>query len=359
MEIDSTGFLFLGDTLRVVGLVVALVGLSGIGYIVYDHQSQKKAYDTSSWLNIALAAIGIAGGVALYLLQPDLNLRFYGVIIVTGAVVGAYVSTLEARRKGENPDYVWDGLLYALVGGILGARIYYLLTLPATAVVGERSLEFYTQNPERIFFIWEGGLHIFGAVLGGVLGLFIFTRVQKVKFLVWLDVAAPALLIAQAIGRWANYINQELYGPPTDLPWGIYIEPIYRVAQYSTSEFFHPLFLYESLLNLLGFVLLMWLVRRYADWFRDGDAFLVYLMIYPFNRFLMEFLRFDAPMIGNLNVTQALSAAVLVTAGVTLFIRHRTPQTFAERRRSKSEKLAAQSPADDVELVETSDSASE
>jgi phosphatidylglycerol:prolipoprotein diacylglycerol transferase len=143
------------------------------------------------------------------------------------------------------------------------------------------------------------------------------------NFAEWLDIAAPALALGQAIGRWGNFVNQELYGAPTTLPWKIYIEPFYRLSGFETQEYYHPLFLYESLWNLANMALLLWLTRRFSDRLKNGDIFLVYLIVYPIGRFLLDFLRLDAAMLGALNANQTAMAVVAVLSALALFWRHR------------------------------------
>lgn len=252
-----------------------------------------------------------------------LYLRFYGVILVSGAMVGAYVATLEARRKGLNPDYVWDGLIWALVGGIVGARIYHVFTPPPSMVAQGFTTAAYFADPIKILQVWNGGLGIPGGIVGGMLGLWLYTRQAKLDFLTWVDIGAPALALAQAIGRWGNFINQELYGKPTDLPWGIFIEPQYRLPGYTEFERFHPTFLYESILNLLACLALLWIARRFAGRLKLGDLFLCYLAMYPAIRFFMEFLRLDSSEFGNLNINQMLSLIAVIAGGIALLVRHR------------------------------------
>jgi phosphatidylglycerol:prolipoprotein diacylglycerol transferase len=129
--------------------------------------------------------------------------------------------------------------------------------------------------------------------------------------------------LGQAIGRWGNFVNQELYGAPTNLPWKIYIEPLYRLPGFESQDYYHPLFLYESLWNLGNMTLLLWLTRRYSDRLKHGDIFLVYLIVYPVGRFLLDFLRLDAAMVGGLNANQTAMAIIAVLSGLALFWRHR------------------------------------
>lgn len=252
-----------------------------------------------------------------------LYLRYYGLIVVGGAMLGAYVASLEARRRGLDPNYVWDALIWALIAGIVGARIYHVFTPPPSMVAAGFTTEAYFKDPVKILQVWNGGLGIPGGVIGGVLGLWLFTYRNKLNFATWLDLAAPGLILAQAIGRWGNYVNHELYGAPTDLPWGIYIPPEARAADYATFERFHPAFLYESIGNLLICLALLYIARRFADRLKPADLFLIYLILYPILRFFVEFVRLDSSEFGNLNINQTLSALVAFTAVLVLAIRHR------------------------------------
>ena len=270
----------------------------------------------------------------ILIVLPEIYLRYYGVIIVSGAMIGAYVASLEARRKGLNPDYVWDGLIWALVGGIVGARLYHVFTPPPSMVDQGFTTAAYFADPIKILQVWNGGLGIPGGIAGGALGLWLYTRYAKLDFLIWADLAAPAVALAQAIGRWGNFINQELYGKPTDLPWAIYIEPQYRLPSYTEFERFHPMFLYESILNLLACLALLWIARRFADRLKPGDMILCYLVMYPAIRFFMEFLRLDSSEFGNLNINQMLSIVVAVVSGVALMLRHRHQRRASQKAAS-------------------------
>jgi phosphatidylglycerol:prolipoprotein diacylglycerol transferase len=255
-----------------------------------------------------------------------LYFRFYGLILM----VGALAATLLGRRmlkqmKAKDPDIVWDALLWALFFGIIGARLYHVFTPSRALLDAGIDTRYYLTHPLEILFIWRGGLGIPGAIIGGVFGLYLFARRAGHDLRLLLDAAAPGLALAQAIGRWANFVNQELYGPPTDLPWGIYIRPENRLAPYQAFERFHPLFLYESLWNLANMAVLLWLWRKFGKRLKRGDLFLAYLIIYPLGRFLLEFLRLDyVPMFG-INFNQAFSAVVAIASAVALYLRHRSP----------------------------------
>jgi phosphatidylglycerol:prolipoprotein diacylglycerol transferase len=139
----------------------------------------------------------------------------------------------------------------------------------------------------------------------------------------WVDIAAPALALGQAIGRWGNYVNQELYGAATNLPWKIYIDPNHRLQGFENVSYYHPLFLYESLWNLANMFILLSMPWKFGDRLKDGDIFLTYLVIYPIGRFLLDFLRLDASQVGGININQTIMALVAVSAAIALFLRHR------------------------------------
>jgi phosphatidylglycerol:prolipoprotein diacylglycerol transferase len=261
-----------------------------------------------------------------------LYIRFYGIIIMTGAFLAAMLAQRLLKRKGKDPDIVWDGLVWALIFGIIGARLYHVFT-PSISAGGWTQTLNYLRNPISILTTWEGGLGMPGAILGGVLGLYIYARRNNVSFGLILDAAAPGVALAQAIGRWGNFVNQELYGPPTDLPWGIYIEPRFRLpgtwngVPLSEFERFHPLFLYESLWNLMNMALLLYLWRRYEARMGSGELFLVYLIIYPVGRFLLEFIRLDYVPLFGINLNQVIMLAVALVSGLVLFLRLRSKDT--------------------------------
>ena len=251
------------------------------------------------------------------------EVRWYGLLIVTGILAAAYIASREARRRGEDPEQVWNGLILCLIGGILGARLYHVFSTPADGSLG---WWYYRQNPIAILKIWEGGLAIYGAVIGGAIGLWIYTRYAKLPFLRWADFATPGLLLAQAIGRWGNFVNQELYGPPTDLPWGIYIPLAKRLPGLEAYERFHPVFLYESLFCLFGFILFMIFARKWAAKLRDGDVFFAYLIYYPFGRFFIEMLRPDAWKLGGLAAAQVFAIIAVLVGIACLALNHRRRQ---------------------------------
>lgn len=263
------------------------------------------------------------------------QVTWYGLLIVFGAVLAAWVSTLEARRRGENPEHVWNMLAWILIAGIIGARLYHVFSNP----VGGLGWSYYREHPLEIINFWSGGfrgLGIFGALLGGLIAIVIYCWRRKLSLVRWLDIVTPGILLAQAIGRMGNRINQELYGPPTTLPWGFKINPEFpyqpplsrpldvSVEEYIAATRFHPTFYYEAIWNLIGFALVMTLGRRWYKRLLDGDIFLFYLIWYPLGRFLVEMFRPDAWIsgFGGLATAQVISLGLFLLAIVLLVVRH-------------------------------------
>jgi phosphatidylglycerol---prolipoprotein diacylglyceryl transferase len=259
-----------------------------------------------------------------------LFVHFYGIILMLGALAGAWLADREAKRRGLNSDLVWDALIWVLIGGIVGARLWHILTPPPSMVAQGITTEWYLRHPLDMLNTRMGGLGIPGAIIGGMIALYFFTRRRKTSFAVWADIAAPALALGQAIGRWGNYINQEVYGAPTNLPWAITIDPQHRLPEYQNIATYHPLFLYESLWNAANLILLLWLGRKYQHRLKPGDLFITYLLVYPLGRFLLEFLRLDSAQIAGINANQTVSLIVALAAGVALFLRHRPGQQAPE-----------------------------
>jgi phosphatidylglycerol:prolipoprotein diacylglycerol transferase len=253
-----------------------------------------------------------------------LYIRFYGIILMLGALAAAWLAEREARRRGLNGELVWDALIWVLVGGIIGARIWHILTPPPAMVEQGITTSYYLTHPLDALAIWRGGLGIPGAIIGGFIALYWFSRRNKLNFPVWVDIAAPAVALGQAIGRWGNFVNQELYGKPTELPWAIQIDPQNRLPGYENQATYHPLFLYESLWNFANLALLLWLGRRYPERLKPGDLFLIYLVVYPVGRFLLEFLRLDASQVAGININQTVMAVVALFSAGLLIWRHRT-----------------------------------
>lgn len=259
------------------------------------------------------------------------KIYFYGILIMLGALAAAFLSYRRAKDYGQDPEIAWDILPWALVGGIIGARLWHVLTPPRSMVENDLTTLYYLTHPIAMLDIRQGGLGIPGAVIGGFLAVWIYTRRRELSILTWADIIAPGLALAQAIGRWGNFFNQELYGQPTNLPWAIFIEPGRRLAEYSDVAYYHPLFLYEFIWNMFNAGLLLYLSRRFREWLRPGDLFLIYAFIYAVGRFALEFLRLDPSPVGNLNINQTIMALVAVATALIFFLRHRQAQPTVEK----------------------------
>ena len=265
-------------------------------------------------------------------------LHWYGVIIVVAILAAAWVASQYVTRHGQNSNSIWDMLLWVLIPALIGERLYYVFIQSPR---GPNGLGEYLAHPIEILEIWRGGMHIYGAFIFGGIAIALYTRWRKLPLLIYLDAAGLALPLGQAIGRWANFINQELYGPPTTLPWGLRIDAAHRIPPYNDTTLypdsvrFQPLFLYESLANLIGFALIFWISRRFEKRLRAGDLFLIYLIWYPLVRFCLEFFRTDSwffSIIGlHFNVVHILSVITIIAAATILFIRHRTQPQLAAK----------------------------
>ena len=256
-----------------------------------------------------------------------ITVYWYGILIVTGILAAAYLSTYTARLWGEDPQLVWDALVWCVLLGVIGARLYHVFTVPPSMGVDRW---YYLHHPAEIFATWKGGLGIYGAVAGGLIGLIITVRRAGRDVLRWMDIAAPGLALAQAIGRWGNFINQELYGRPTNLPWGIYIAPQYRLPGYEMYERFHPTFFYESAGNLGICLALLYLTWRYRDRWASGIIAGLYFIMYAIVRFSLEFIRLDSATIGKITIAQ-LVAICIALVGVALIVwRSRTGREETE-----------------------------
>lgn len=293
-----------------------------------------------------------------------LTIRFYAILIIIGAIAGAWLASRQAKKHGEDSEIILDLLPWLLIGGIIGARLWHIFTPSASNIAQGVTTENYLRNPIEILKMWKGGLGIPGGVIGGALVLIIYTKSKKLSFWQWADFIAPGLLIGQSIGRWGNFVNQEVYGRPSNLPWAITIDPQYRITGFEFVEKYHPLFLYESLLNLVGAGVLLWIDRKFKDKLFKGDIFFGYLIWYSTVRFFLEFLRLDPSPVNGININQTSMLVVGVLAAIILVLRHTVwSEKLAEKELADRErKLALQEvviPTED-ELVETeSDSVSD
>lgn len=252
----------------------------------------------------------------------QLTLHWYGVLVMLGAVVGGWFAEKEVTRRGEKGTHVWDAMVWVIPAGVIGARLWYVMN----AILGGN--KYYLQNPLQIFNIPQGGLHFFGGLLFGAIALYYYMRRYKLDPWLFLDAIAPVTLIGQAVARPANFINQELYGQPTTLPWGIPIDAAHRLSGvydnlglYPLTTRFHPTFAYEMIWNFLAAALLLWVARRYADRIKPGTVFGGWLVLAGVGRVLIEFFRPDQPKIpGTIFSYSALFSALMAVAGVIVLL---------------------------------------
>ena len=254
------------------------------------------------------ADLPLVGGVSV-------SIRWYGVLIASSMAFGLWLSAREAVRRGESPDDLLKAAEIALIGGLIGARLYYVLF----------NLDYYQTQPWwRIFAVWEGGLAIHGGLIAGLLTGGAYVWAKGLPLLTYLDIVAPALALAQAIGRWGNFFNEEAFGGPTDLPWKLFISEPRRPPAYVDQSFFHPTFLYESLWNVGAFLILYFVLRRRLER-APGALFLAYLGFYSLGRFWIEGLRTDSLMLGSFRIAQIVSVTAVVVAvvGIPILLRRR------------------------------------
>ncbi|MEL7235837.1 MAG: prolipoprotein diacylglyceryl transferase, partial [Chloroflexota bacterium] len=299
----------IGTLLLIVGVVGALLNRYVPGFDV----SQGIAFDSRESVTI--------GGT--------LQIRYYGIIIVLAMLVAANVAARLAAVDGRDPEHIWGALTWAIIPGIVLARLWFVTFPPSTSelTAADYYSNFFDVNNGAIA-IWSGGLSIFGAVIGGFGGAYIYFRRNGLAVPAWVDIAAVALPLGQAIGRWANFINQELYGTVTTLPWGIPIPGDKRVFPFeSTVDYpvdgtlFHPLFLYESIWSLIAFIVLLNLFMRNRKQMTPGNLFLLYLMQYSVIRFLLEFLRLEVSVVAGFNLSQVVTIVIFVAAGAAFYLR--------------------------------------
>lgn len=237
----------------------------------------------------------------------DFKIYWYGILIGIGFLLAILYGFSSCKKMNINKDHLFDAIIAGLIGGIIGARLYYVIFYP-----GDK----YLQNPMEVFNIKEGGLGIYGGIIGGLLCGALVAKWRKMRVFAVLDVASLGYLIGQCIGRWGNFVNQEAFGCATDLPWGMYSD---RTAEEVVGNV-HPCFLYESLLCLLGFILLHFFTRHLRRY--DGQTFLLYIVWYGVTRFFIEGLRTDSLLLPgiDLRVSQVLAAVSALVAIVLLIV---------------------------------------
>jgi len=257
---------------------------------------------------------------------------WYGIGYAVGLAAAYLVMVRLARRAGENADLLGNGMIIVAVAALIGGRLYH--------VVDQWAL--YKDDPIKIILPPYSGLGVYGGIVFGTVAAFLYARSKRAPFLRWADIVAPGLFVMQAVARWGNFFNQELYGPPTNLPWGIPIDCAHRIAAYPCSQFpvattfFHPLFLYESISGALGALFLIWLGYRARRSLRPGDLLLVFFVWYGTVRFFLEALRADNWTFFGVPTAQLVSLVFVIPALGILAFRHQRghplddPPTYPE-----------------------------
>ncbi|MCM3714623.1 prolipoprotein diacylglyceryl transferase [Halalkalibacter oceani] len=248
----------------------------------------------------------------IFLELGPIRIYWYGVIIGVGVLLGYLLAARESVKRGMPKETFADLLLYAIPISIISARIYYVIF----------RWEQFADDPIRVFYIWEGGIAIHGALIGGVLTAYFFTKKHNLSFWQLADVAAPSILLGQAIGRWGNFMNQEVYGGPVTREFleGLLLPEFIINQMYIDGTYYHPTFLYESLWSLAGVVLLLYLRRLNL---LQGEIFFTYVIWYSVGRFVIEGIRLDYLLIGGVLRTAQVISVVLIVGAVILWIYRR------------------------------------
>ncbi|WP_368645185.1 prolipoprotein diacylglyceryl transferase [Alkalibacterium putridalgicola] len=234
-----------------------------------------------------------------------LEVAWYGIIIVIGMFLAIWLSMREANKQGIGEDFIIDLAFWLIPMGLIGARIYYVLF----------ELPTYLADPLSVFYIWEGGIAIYGGLILGFITMYWYSRKNDVPVWLLVDILAPHVMIAQAIGRWGNFVNQEAHGEAVSRQFleGLQL-PDFIIEQMNINgTYYHPTFLYESVWNIVGFILLM-LLRAKDKLLLRGEVFLGYLAWYGLGRFFIEGMRTDSLYIGAFRVSQLLSLLLLVSS---------------------------------------------
>ena len=251
-----------------------------------------------------------------------LEVHWYGVAYAVGLAVAYWVIAREARWRGLDTSILGTGVIVVALAALVGGRLYHVID----------QWQLYRDDLLRIVLPPYSGLGVYGGIVAGVVAAYAYARWKRQPFLRWADAVAPGLFAMQAIGRWGNFFNQELYGAPTNLSWGIAIQCQYRTQGYpcppgsdplaTLGQHFQPMFLYESLSGFLGALFLIWLARRFKDRLRAGDLLLVFFIWYGTVRFFVEMLKADNWLLFGVPTAQIFSAAFVLAAIALLAIRH-------------------------------------
>jgi phosphatidylglycerol---prolipoprotein diacylglyceryl transferase len=241
----------------------------------------------------------------------NFSLRWYGLLIASAVLIGVNLSIYLAKKRNIDGNSIGDLAIWLVLAAIPGARLYYVLF----------KWDYYSTHLNELASIWQGGIAIHGAILGGLLATIIFAKLKQLNFWDLTDMVAPSVILGQAIGRWGNFFNSEAFGAPTDLPWKLYIPYSRRPDELRDQDYFHPTFLYESLWNLGVFGILIFLFFRSLKSrhpLRSGSLFMIYLISYSLGRVWIEGFRTDSLMFGSFRMAQVISLIGVVAGSVGL-----------------------------------------
>jgi len=247
------------------------------------------------------------------------QIYWYSITMLTGVIVGSVLAYFEIKRHSINKEDFFNMVFYAIIFGLLGARIYYVLF----------NLNYYLSNPSEILAVWNGGMAIHGAIIGALVTMVYFCKKKKMPLLKVLDIGCVSLIIGQVIGRWGNFFNGEAHGGIVSLSFleKLHLPQFIIDGMYINGNYYHPTFLYESFLNLICFIILLFLRRSRR--IKDGMLLSIYLIWYGVVRFFIEGLRTDSLMLGNIRIAQLVSIS-LVVIGIILLIKSKNNKVYNE-----------------------------
>ncbi|MDV3428521.1 MAG: prolipoprotein diacylglyceryl transferase [Bacillota bacterium] len=237
-----------------------------------------------------------------------LDIRWYGILIATGILIAFLTASKTCKFRSVSFDDIFDTAFIALPAGIIGARLYYVLF----------NFSYYRENISQVLNIRQGGLAIHGGIIFGVLAAFIYTKVKKINLMELLDTAAPSIILAQAIGRWGNFMNSEAHGGPVSYEFIKHFPLFIQNGMYIEGTYYHPTFLYESIWNLSIFLILLYILKNRKE---KGMVFFSYIGLYSLGRFFIEGLRTDSLMIGPFRIAQLISLSGILIFILYLFVK--------------------------------------
>ncbi len=274
----------------------------------------KKIYGIGGIIAVALLTYFVIIPSFLGSLEIDpilrigpLTFRWYGLILAASILLGYFVVRKNSWKFGISKNDVDDFSFWVVLISILGARIYYVVF----------SLPYFLSQPDEIYKIWHGGLSIYGAVLAGIIFAYFYCKKKAYNFWQLADLVALGLPLAQALGRFGNFVNQEAFGIPTNLPWKMFVGLEHRPSEYVQYDFFHPAFLYEGIASVLIFLILY----KFLGKLKSGGLFLLYIFAYSLSRFFIEAIRVDSFFLGGFRVDQLIAFVLVIASGIWFYKR--------------------------------------